>query len=55
MSMIRRGNFIPMTMLKQSEDGPSHLPPAFHVMLKPRGPICNLDCTYCFYLRKEKF
>ncbi len=28
-------------------------PPAFHVMLKPRGPICNLDCAYCFYLSKE--
>ncbi len=26
---------------------------AFHVMAKPIGPICNLDCTYCFYLEKE--
>ena len=25
----------------------------FHVMTKPIGPICNLDCTYCFYLKKE--
>lgn len=25
----------------------------FHVMTKPRGPICNLDCRYCYYLRKE--
>jgi len=29
------------------------LPPVFHVMAKPRGAICNLDCEYCFYLRKE--
>ncbi|MBW3622343.1 MAG: anaerobic sulfatase-maturation protein [Armatimonadetes bacterium] len=29
------------------------LPTAFHVMTKPIGPICNLDCTYCFYLEKE--
>ena len=28
-------------------------PRAFHVMLKPRGPVCNLDCQYCFYLKKE--
>jgi len=27
---------------------------AFHVMTKPIGPICNLDCKYCFYLEKEK-
>lgn len=25
----------------------------FHLMTKPTGPICNLDCTYCFYLEKE--
>src|SRR5208282_4657267 len=27
---------------------------AFHVMTKPVGPICNLDCKYCFYLEKER-
>ena len=26
----------------------------FNVMAKPTGPICNLDCKYCFYLEKEK-
>ena len=30
---------------------PAALP--FHVMAKPTGPKCNLDCTYCFYLEKE--
>lgn len=25
----------------------------FHVMAKPIGPLCNLDCKYCFYLEKE--
>ena len=25
-----------------------------HVMAKPIGPICNLDCAYCYYLEKEK-
>ncbi|MFT6925480.1 MAG: hypothetical protein ACJAZP_001060 [Psychromonas sp.] len=27
---------------------------ACHVMAKPSGSICNLDCKYCFYLEKEK-
>ena len=27
---------------------------SFHIMAKPNGPICNLDCEYCFYLEKEK-
>lgn len=29
-------------------------PRGFHIMTKPAGPICNLDCEYCFYLEKEK-
>jgi uncharacterized protein len=27
---------------------------AFHILAKPVGPLCNLDCKYCFYLEKEK-
>jgi uncharacterized protein len=29
-------------------------PIAYHLMAKPHGSICNLDCNYCFYLEKEK-
>jgi uncharacterized protein len=25
----------------------------FHAMVKPVGSLCNLDCTYCYYLHKE--
>lgn len=32
---------------------PADAPPAFHVMAKPSGAICNLDCAYCFFLDKE--
>ena len=28
--------------------------PGFNVLTKATGPICNLDCKYCFYLEKEK-
>ncbi len=28
--------------------------PRFHAMVKPTGAICNLDCTYCYYLHKEE-
>jgi uncharacterized protein len=29
-------------------------PNAFNVMLKPAGPTCNLNCTYCYYLEKSR-
>ena len=29
------------------------IPSAFHMLVKPTGAICNLDCKYCFYLEKE--
>jgi uncharacterized protein len=29
------------------------IPPSFNVMVKPRGPICNCRCEYCYYLPKE--
>ena len=32
---------------------PENAPPAFHVLIKPTGAICNLDCKYCFFLSKE--
>jgi uncharacterized protein len=32
----------------------SYRPPAFHIMTKPRGAICNLDCKYCYFLSKER-
>lgn len=27
---------------------------SFHVMAKPTGALCNLDCHYCYYLEKER-
>ena len=32
---------------------PAGAPLAFHLLAKPTGAICNLDCTYCFFLSKE--
>jgi uncharacterized protein len=34
---------------------PENAPPAFHLLAKPTGAICNLDCAYCFFLDKEQF
>jgi uncharacterized protein len=31
----------------------SGTPAGFHMLSKPTGPICNLDCEYCFFLSKE--
>ena len=32
---------------------PSNAPRAFHLLMKPTGAVCNLDCSYCFFLSKE--
>ncbi len=32
---------------------PRNAPPAFHILAKPTGALCNLNCTYCFFLSKE--
>lgn len=39
-----------MMPLTQFPDAPA----AFHIMTKPRGAICNLDCKYCYFLSKER-
>jgi uncharacterized protein len=32
---------------------PRHAPSSVHVMAKPTGAVCNLDCRYCFFLSKD--
>ena len=32
---------------------PQNTPRAFHLLAKPTGATCNLDCKYCFFLSKE--
>lgn len=32
---------------------PKNAPPGFHVLAKPTGAVCNLNCRYCFFLSKE--
>ena len=29
------------------------IPEGIHVVTKPIGPVCNLDCEYCFYKEKQ--
>jgi uncharacterized protein len=37
----------------QPSTWPKGAPPGVHVMAKPTGAVCNLDCKYCFFLSKE--
>ena len=43
-----------MSELRLPPTFPPGAPPAFHVLAKPTGSVCNLDCTYCFFLSKEQ-
>jgi uncharacterized protein len=40
---------------QSSSDGisESDSPPCFHLLAKPSGSTCNIDCKYCFFLSKE--
>jgi uncharacterized protein len=33
---------------------PADAPPCFHLLTKPSGSTCNIDCTYCFFLSKDE-
>lgn len=43
-----------LTGPSKPEPRPEGSPPYFHVLAKPTGAICNLDCKYCFFLSKEE-
>jgi len=49
--------FVPADRLTAGPERPDTRPPGaplgFHLLAKPTGAICNLDCTYCFFLSKE--
>ncbi len=32
----------------------AQVPPRIHVLAKPTGAICNLECSYCFFLKKAQ-
>jgi uncharacterized protein len=42
-------------MLKSPQTQSTQTTPAsFHLLAKPTGAICNLNCQYCFFLAKEQ-
>ena len=42
-----------MTISPAIPAGFSDAPTAFHLLVKPSGSACNLDCAYCFLLDSE--
>ena len=54
---VESGGSVAPAAAPDKYDAPSlvaaHGPRWFHVMAKPAGSTCNLDCDYCFYLSKE--
>ncbi len=41
------------TGIPPARDVEADAPAAFHLLAKPTGAVCNLDCSYCFFLSKE--
>jgi len=46
-TQINKFNHRPIAMTS------TQTPLAFHLLAKPTGAVCNLDCKYCFFLSKE--
>jgi len=45
----------PVTSATRNDQGIKEtLPPYFSVMVKPVGPVCNLNCAYCYYIHKDE-
>jgi uncharacterized protein len=40
-------------MNTRSPKQPDNFAQGFSVIVKPIGPVCNMDCTYCFYKEKD--
>ncbi len=43
----------PLVTAKRDDSQTPRYRRRFHVMAKPGGAKCNIDCQYCFYLHKE--
>jgi uncharacterized protein len=43
-----------LTMPQKPANRPQQAPDYFHILAKPTGAVCNLDCKYCFFLSKEE-
>ena len=39
--------------MKEKETHANKQPQGIHIVAKPSGPRCNLNCAYCFYLEKQ--
>jgi uncharacterized protein len=44
---------VSQTAHRETEGVRPGAPLAFHLLAKPTGAVCNLDCSYCFFLSKE--
>lgn len=49
---MKKSVSIPMGLSARTRKAPGRRR-RFHLMLKPIGAACNLDCDYCYYLHKE--
>jgi uncharacterized protein len=44
---------MPNSVPSTADPLPADAPPGFHLLAKPSGSTCNIDCTYCFFLSKD--
>ncbi|WMY76505.1 anaerobic sulfatase maturase [Buttiauxella selenatireducens] len=51
---MKHSTTVPITPLAKAANFKVGYKRRYHMMAKPTGSTCNLDCSYCFYLHKEE-
>jgi uncharacterized protein len=48
------GYIVTKVATSNNTDKPTNMSQGFHVLVKPTGALCNLNCSYCYFLSNKR-